>query len=47
MITAEVTFSREELVSVRHPMEFVGIDWQTYEEISAEIGESSREKRFI
>ncbi|MEP6902911.1 MAG: Uma2 family endonuclease [Actinomycetota bacterium] len=40
MITAEVTFSREELVSLKHPMQFVGIDWQTYEEISKEIGES-------
>ena len=41
MITAEVTFSREELVSVKYPMQYVGIDWQTYENISEEIGESS------
>jgi Uma2 family endonuclease len=41
MITAEVTFSRDELVSVKYPMQYVGIDWQTYEEISEEIGESS------
>jgi Uma2 family endonuclease len=40
MITAEVTFSREELLSLKYPMEYVGIDWQTYEEISKEIGES-------
>ncbi len=40
MITAEVTFSREKLLSLKHPMEYVGIDWQTYEDISAEIGES-------
>ncbi len=41
MITAEVTFSRNELLALKYPMEFVGIDWQTYEEISEEIGESS------
>lgn len=41
MITAEVTFSRESLINLKHPMEFVGIDWQTYEDISEEIGESS------
>lgn len=41
MITAEVTFSRNELVSLKHPMQYVGIDWQTYEEISEEVGESS------
>ena len=41
MITAEVTFSRDELVSVKYPMQYVGIDWETYEEISEEIGESS------
>ena len=41
MITAEVTFSRDELVSVKYPMQYVGIDWQTYEDISEEIGESS------
>lgn len=39
MVTAEVTFSREALVSLRHPMQYVGIDWHTYEEISEEIGE--------
>jgi len=41
MITAEVTFTREALVSLKHPMQYVGIDWHTYEEISEEIGESS------
>jgi len=41
MITAEVTFSRNALLGLKHPMQFVGIDWQTYEDISAEIGESS------
>ena len=41
MITAEVTFSRERLVSLRHPMEYIGIDWQTYEDISEELGASA------
>ncbi|HQU85392.1 MAG TPA: Uma2 family endonuclease [Pyrinomonadaceae bacterium] len=41
MITAEVTFTREALVSLKHPMQYVGIDWQTYEEICEEIGKSS------
>ena len=39
MITAEVTFSRNELLSLKHPMEYVGIDCQTYEDISVELGE--------
>ncbi len=41
MITAEVTFSRDKLAGLKHPMEFVGIDWQTYQRISEELGESS------
>jgi len=41
MITAEVTFSRNELSSLKYPMEYVGIDWQTYEDISEELGEST------
>jgi Uma2 family endonuclease len=41
MITAEITFSRESLINLKHPMEFVGIDWETYEEISEELGEST------
>jgi len=40
MVTAEVTISREQLLSLNHPMELVGIDWQTYEDISEELGES-------
>lgn len=40
MITAEVTFSRERLLSLKYPMQYDGINWQTYEDISAEIGES-------
>ena len=40
MITAEITFSRNELLALKYPMEFVGIDWQTYEDISAELGAS-------
>lgn len=41
MITAEVTISTEKLRDLRHPMQFVGIDWETYERISEELGESS------
>ena len=41
MITAEVTFSKNELLGLKYPMEYVGIDWQTYEEISEELGESN------
>jgi len=41
MVTAEITFSRKDLVGLKHPMEFVGVDWETYVEISEEIGESS------
>lgn len=41
MITTEITFSRKELVNLKHPMEFVGIGWAAYEQISEEIGESN------
>lgn len=41
MVTAEVTISREQLLNLSHPMELVGIDWQTYEDISEELGEST------
>ena len=41
MITAEVTISTEKLRNLRHPMQVVGIDWETYRRISEELGESS------
>lgn len=41
MVTAEITISKEQLLSFTQPMQFVGIDWQTYEAISDELGESS------
>lgn len=41
MVTAEIKFSREELTALKYPMELVGVDWQTYENISQEIGETS------
>lgn len=41
MITAEITFSRKELLSLKHPMTLFGVGWETYEEISEELGESS------
>jgi Uma2 family endonuclease len=40
MITAEVTISREQLLHLKHPMQYIGIDWQTYEDISEELGTS-------
>ncbi|MFM9905590.1 MAG: Uma2 family endonuclease [Pyrinomonadaceae bacterium] len=40
MITAEITISKEQLLSFTQPMQFIGIDWETYEEISEEMGES-------
>ena len=40
MITAEVTFSKDKLVSIKHPMQYIGIDWDTYEDICEEIGDS-------
>lgn len=41
MITAEVTISAEKLRNLKHPMQYVGVDWITYEQISEELGESS------
>jgi Uma2 family endonuclease len=41
MVTAEITFSRKDLVGLKHPIMFIGVDWETYVEISEEIGESS------
>lgn len=41
MVTAEITISRERLVGLTHAMEYFGIDWETYEQISEDLGESS------
>lgn len=41
MVTAEITFSREQLLGLNHPIEWFGVDWQTYEDISEELGEST------
>ncbi|HMS40461.1 MAG TPA: Uma2 family endonuclease [Pyrinomonadaceae bacterium] len=41
MVTAEITFSREQLLGLNHPIEWVGVNWQTYEDISEELGEST------
>jgi Uma2 family endonuclease len=41
MVTAEISFSRKDLVRLKHPMSLVGVDWETYEEISEELGEST------
>src|SRR6185369_11610553 len=37
MVTAEITISKEQLLSFTRPMQFIGIDWETYEEISEEL----------
>lgn len=41
MVTAEITITREQLLSFTQPMQFIGIDWETYEAISEELGEAS------
>lgn len=41
MVTAEVTISTEKLRDLKHPMQYVGINWNIYEQISEELGESS------
>lgn len=41
MVTAEVTISKETLSRLKHPMQLVGIDWETYKKISEELGEST------
>lgn len=41
MVTAEVTISKNDLLGLRNPMTLVGIDWETYQEISEELGESA------
>lgn len=41
MITTEITISKEQLLSFTQPMQFIGINWETYEAISEELGESS------
>lgn len=41
MVTAEITFSREQLLGLNHPIEWFGVNWQTYEDISEELGEST------
>lgn len=44
MVTAQVTFSKKELVAnlqSRSPLVMFGVSWSDYEKISAEFGESS------
>jgi Uma2 family endonuclease len=41
MVTAEIKISREDLIGLKTPMTLVGIEWETYEEISEELGEST------
>ncbi|MEQ1603454.1 MAG: Uma2 family endonuclease [Pyrinomonadaceae bacterium] len=42
MVTAEVTFSKAELTSLKYPMTLLGVGWDTYEDISEELGDSGR-----
>ena len=41
MVTAEITVSKKDLIGLRFPMSLVGVDCETYEEISEELGEST------
>lgn len=41
MVTAEVTISKEQLSGLKYPIEYFGIDWQTYQDISEELGDST------
>ncbi|HEX8637771.1 MAG TPA: Uma2 family endonuclease [Pyrinomonadaceae bacterium] len=41
MVTAEITFSKNDLLGLKNPMTLFGVDWETYEEISEEIGKST------
>lgn len=41
MVTAEITISAKELLNLKYPMEYIGLGWETYEDISEELGESS------
>lgn len=41
MVTAEITFSKNDLLGLKNPMTLFGINWETYEEISEELGEST------
>ncbi|MEJ7848975.1 MAG: Uma2 family endonuclease [Pyrinomonadaceae bacterium] len=41
MVTAEITITREDLLKFTQPMQYIGIDWETYDAISEELGNSS------
>jgi Uma2 family endonuclease len=41
MVTAEISFSRNDLLGLQNPVTLIGIDWEKYEEISEEFGESA------
>ncbi len=42
MVTAEITISKEKLLDIKNPIQYFGLDWNIYEEISEELGESRR-----
>jgi Uma2 family endonuclease len=41
MVTAEITISKEDLLGLRNPMTLIGVDWEIYEEVSEELGETT------
>lgn len=40
MVTAEFTVTKDQLLRITHPVQYIGIDWDTYLAISAELGEN-------
>lgn len=40
MVTAEFTVTKDQLLRIIHPVQYIGIDWETYLAISAELGEN-------
>src|SRR6266705_2398447 len=41
MVTAEVIFPHETLVNLEYPMQYLGLDWETYVELSEDLGDSA------
>lgn len=40
MVTAEFTVTKDQLLRITHPVQYLGIDWDTYLAISEELGEN-------
>ena len=41
MVTTEIKVSKQDLLNIKTPMTLIGLDWQAYEDISEELGDSS------